>query len=141
MTNEKCLVELDEVLKYLILEDLNKIPVEIRNKISERKDKKYKWQYDDSKPLNEQKLNRKTIAMLSYLCMEYMQNEEQRRLMQEIHKLNEKELTKAHIKKENATFENNITTAEKNEVSTLLSVDTLKWYQKVFKYVKKIFKR
>lgn len=141
MTNEKCLVELDEVLKYLVLEDLNKIPFEIKNKISECKDKKYKWQYDASKPLKEQKLNRKTIAMLSYLSMEYMQNEEQRRLMQEIHKLNEKELMKAHIKKENVVFKNNITTSEKNEVSTSLSVDNLKWYQKVFKYIKKLFKR
>lgn len=42
MTNEKCLVELSEVLNHLNLEDLNKIPLEIRNKISECKDRKYK---------------------------------------------------------------------------------------------------
>ena len=85
MENEKCLVQLNETLKYLKEEDLNKIPLEIRKAINEEKDKQYKWDYDESKSLQEQNIDRKTIAMLSYLNMKYLLDEEQRKMMKEIH--------------------------------------------------------
>lgn len=94
----KRLVELDEVLNYLSDEDLEKIPEEIRNLIKENKDKDYVWQYDETKPLKEQGLNRDTIAFLSYLNMEYLLNEEQKKLMEQIHKYNEE---KAEAEKQN----------------------------------------
>lgn len=94
----KRLVEVDEVLNYLSDEDLEKIPEEIRNLIKENKDKDYVWQYDETKPLKEQGLNRDTIAFLSYLNMEYLLNEEQKKLMEEIHKYNEE---KAEAEKQN----------------------------------------
>ena len=67
MEYEKCLVELDEILNHLRKEDLIKIPYEIRNAIKAQKDNTYKWTYNEAKNLNEQDMNRKTIAMLSYL--------------------------------------------------------------------------
>ena len=94
----KRLVEVDEVLNYLSDEDLEKIPEEIRNLIKENKDKDYVWQYDKTKPLKEQGLNRDTIAFLSYLNMEYLLNEEQKKLMEQIHKYNEE---KAEAEKQN----------------------------------------
>lgn len=94
----KRLVEVDEVLNYLSDEDLEKIPEEIRNLIKENKDKDYVWQYDETKPLKEQGLNRDTIAFLSYLNMEYLLNEEQKKLMEQIHKFNEE---KAEAEKQN----------------------------------------
>lgn len=54
MEHEKCLVELDEILKHLEEEDLIKIPYEIRTAISEKKNKQYSWNYDESKTLNQQ---------------------------------------------------------------------------------------
>ena len=68
----KRLVEVDEVLNHLYIEDLEKIPEEIRNFIKENKDKNYVWQYDETKTLSKQGLNRDTIASLSYLNMEYL---------------------------------------------------------------------
>ena len=91
----KRLVEVDEVLKYLSEEDLSKIPKDIRQLIKDNKDKEYEWEYDDTKPLKDQNLNRDTIAFLSYLNMEYLLNEEQKQLMQEIHEYNEKKLEEA----------------------------------------------
>lgn len=143
MTNEKCLVELDEVLKYLVIEDLNKIPVEIRNFITQQKDKNYIWKYDETKSLGEQKLNRRTIAMLSYLNMEYIQTEEQKLLMEKYHKLNEQTMKqKERVKydsmfnKENKEVEENI----KND-NQLIKVSTEKWYKKLFNSIKNIFKK
>ena len=94
MEYTKCLVQLDEVLNYLSTENLEKIPDEIRNGIKEQKDKEYIWKYDESKSLKEQELARRTVAMLSYLNMEYLLNNEQREYMETIHKINEQKIQK-----------------------------------------------
>lgn len=90
MEYKKCLVELDEVLKYLDDDELKKIPHNIINTIKLSKDKEYKWNYDTSKKLEEQNLNRKTIAMLSYINIKYLLNKEQKELMEKYHEYNEK---------------------------------------------------
>ena len=89
MEYAKCLFELNEILGHLEKEYLDKIPQDVRNGITEKMDKHYNWKYDESKELNEQNIDRKTIAMLSYLNMEYLLDDEQRKLMEEIHKVNE----------------------------------------------------
>ena len=101
MEYEKCLVELDEILKHLSNEDLKKIPYEIRKTISEKKDKNYNWKYNEYKKLNQQNMNRQTITMLSYINMEYLLNKEQKLLMDQIHRFNENEAEKEKFKKYN----------------------------------------
>lgn len=155
MEYTKCLVELDEVLKYLNTEELEKIPYEIRNAIKEKKDKNYVWNYDESKDLSDQNLNRKTIAMLSYLNMEYLLNDEQRMLMEKLHRLNEEKLERLKSKKYNPNniFKNNVnekterigtvddsSEIEKNEKVKMV-VKEEKWYEKIFKTIANIFSR
>ena len=89
-----CLAELDEVLNNLSKENLQKIPEEIRKGIKSKKNKEYIWKYEKNKTLKEQKLNRGTIVMLSYLNMEYLLNDEQKSLMENFHQLNEHDRTK-----------------------------------------------
>lgn len=60
--------------------------------IKHNKDKEYFWKYDETKELKDQNLSRDTIALLSYLNMEYLLNEEQKQLMEQIHQSNEKTL-------------------------------------------------
>ena len=91
---EKCLVEVEEVLNHLVKEDLLKIPEDIRKAIRENKDKEYIWNYDEEKDLTSQNLDRRSIAILSYLNVEYILNDEQRKLMNEIHKYNENKKNK-----------------------------------------------
>lgn len=86
----KRLVEVDEVLKYLKVDELKKIPEEIRQMIKANKDKDYIWKYDETKKLKNQNLSRDTFAFLSYLNMEYLLNEEQKKLMNQIHMENER---------------------------------------------------
>lgn len=85
----KRLVEVDEILKHLSQIDYNKIPEEIKEVIKENKDKKYKWKYDDTKKLKEQDVPDDTIAILSFINMEYLLNEEQKKFVESLHKLNE----------------------------------------------------
>ena len=142
MEYEKCLVELDEIFKYLKDEEKRNIPYEIRKAIKEKKDKHYHWNYDESKTLNEQNINRKTIAMLSYLNMEYLLNEKQKKLMEEINKYNEKKIEKEKSEKYNpdSIFKNNIKYDKKEEVA-LAEVEERKWYEKIFSFIKKILKK
>jgi len=86
----KRLVEVDEILNYLSEDDLLKIPQDVRKAIKENKDKEYIWNYDETKPLKEQEVSRDTIAILSYLNMEYLLNEEQKDFMKQLHNANEK---------------------------------------------------
>lgn len=90
MEYEKCLVEVEEVLNHLDISELEKIPKDIIQVITEKKDKNYTWSYDETKTLLEQELDRGTIAILSYLNMEYLLSDEQKALMEELHRFNEK---------------------------------------------------
>lgn len=130
MENAKCLVELDEILKYLEDNDLKKIPYDIRKAISENKDKEYKWKYDETKDLSQQEINRKTIAMLSYLNMEYLLDEEQKKLMKKIHKFNEDMIEKEKSKKysSNNIFKNNEVNIK--EETALVTISSKKLYKK-----------
>lgn len=141
MEYENCLVELDEILNYLSKENLYKIPEEIREAIKSQKSKEYIWKYDKTKELNEQNLNRKTIAMLSYLNMEYLLNDEQKELMKKIHEANEQNQEKEKQEKYNINnlFNNKRNNIVQSEVA-LLEAKSDKWYNRIFNFIKNIFK-
>lgn len=141
MRYEKCLVEVDEVLKYLVEEDLIKIPEDIRKAISENKDKEYIWYYDETKNLNEQNLSRGTIAILSYLNIEYLLNEEQKKLMKEIHKYNEKiKSNQTNQYSFNKVSDNTVINTEKEKVE-LVEVKKQKWYEKIILFFRNMFNK
>ena len=143
MEYAKCLVELDEVLYNLSDEDLNKIPEDIRDSIKEQKDKTYTWKYDKSKTLNEQKIDRKTIAMLSYLNMEYLLNEEQKELMKKFHKSNEEKLEKIKQNKYKSEdiFKNSYEVKERENVALIEVKKEKNFIQKLIAKLKLLFKR
>ena len=123
MEYEKCLVEVDEVLNHLSKEDLNKIPEDILKGIKEHRDKEYIWKYDESKELKEQKFDRNTIAVLSYINMEYLLSKEQKELMEKIHELNEQnlqnEIQKEYDPKELFKNKTNNTVQSEREIAKL----------------------
>ena len=143
MEYAKCLVELDEILGHLEKEYLDKIPQDVRNGITEKMDKHYNWKYDESKELEEQNIDRKTIAMLSYLNMEYLLDDEQRKLMEEIHKVNEmKTKEKMRAKANNSLNRIKEEKIELNDENVALVKTTHpKWYEKILAFVKNAFKK
>lgn len=146
MDYEKCLVELEEVLKHLDKTDFNKIPKELLIAIKQNKDTSYEWKYDENKSLREQNLDRNTIAMLSYINSEYLLNKDEKELMKEIYDLNEKKAEEEKRKKYNPDNlfnkkqKNTEEINEKEELS-LVKIREEKWYQKVIYYIKNLFKR
>ena len=83
------LVEVDEVLKHLSQEYYDKIPTELISIIKNNMDSNYTWDYIETKPLSEQKLPKETIAILSYINMEYLLTSVQKEELENINKKNE----------------------------------------------------
>ena len=158
MEYSKCLVQVDEILNYLNPEELKKIPENVRKTIKDNKDKNYEWKYDESKKLEEQNLNRKSIAILSYLNMEYLLNDEQRKLMGQIHRVNEQKQeeekrkqynpenifeNKSNIKEDKTVqvASNESTSKESKESKNLAMTKKDRWYNKIILYIKSLFSK
>lgn len=133
---KKCLVQVEEILRHLTEDELNKIPQEIRKAIIEQKDKNYVWTYDESKSLSEQNIDRQTIAMLSYINMEYLLDEEQKALMEEIHRANEK---KKRLKK--SCDVEKIIVKDIPKESLVVKTKKEKWYQRLIMSIKNLIIR
>lgn len=86
----KRLVEVEEVLKYLVEDERRKIPEEIFKFIAKNKDKEYTWEIDKTKKLQEQDLPDATLAILAYISTKYLFTEEQRKLMEQFYELNDR---------------------------------------------------
>ena len=141
MEYEKCLVEVDEVLNHLSKEELNKIPEDVLKGIKKHKDKEYMWKYDESKRLEEQRFDRNTIVILSYINMEYLLSKEQKDLMEKIHELNEQnfanEIQEKYDSKDLFKNKTNINVENENAIAKL---ENNKLYNKMFSFIKRIFK-
>ena len=84
------LTEVDAILNELSIQEYNKIPDEVIDFIDENKDINYKWEYDYDKSLENQNLSEYTIEILAYINNEYLLDDEQKKLMEEIFELNDK---------------------------------------------------
>lgn len=141
MEFEKCLVEVDEVLNHLSKEELNKIPEDVLKGIKKHKDKEYMWEYDESKRLEEQRFDRNTIVILSYINMEYLLSKEQKDLMEKLHELNEQNFINEIQEKYDSKdlFKTKTNTNVENE-NAIAKLENNKWYNKMFSFIKRIFK-
>jgi len=85
------LAEVNEILKYLSPNLKNKIPKAVFYSIKDNMDKSYKFEIDKTKKIYEQDINRDTIAILSYINLTYLVNDEQREYLNIMYKMNEEE--------------------------------------------------
>lgn len=137
----KRLVEVEYILRKLDDEYIKKIPQEIWDYIEENKDKNYVFNYDDNRTLVEQKLNIDTISILTYINMEYLLGEEQKKEMIEFLRKDETiaEQEKAKLYNPDDLFKNK--QQNKQQETSLIEVKIEKWYEKMFSFLKNIFKR
>ena len=83
--------EVYEILKYIPITYLNKIPKDVVNIFKNKRDKNYKVKINPSIPLEDQKLHRKTLVLLSVLNLDYWCEPEEREEILNIYWKNEKE--------------------------------------------------
>ena len=135
----KRLVEVSVILNHLNKSDYDKIPKEVIDRIEKNKDTEYVWYYDETKDLKDQKVSKDTIAILSYINMKYLLNEEQRKFVEEVFKENQKKIENIKRKKYNPDniFKNKKESiCEEKHISSMIEVKEEKWYQKIFKSIK-----
>lgn len=85
----KRFTEVYEILKLLPTKEYEKIPKNVVDYIRENKNNDYVWKFNDSKKLYEQNLSKDTIAILSYINMEYLVNQKQKEFLKELYKFND----------------------------------------------------
>lgn len=137
----KRLVEVEYILKKLDDEYINKIPQEIWDYIDENKDRNYVFNYDENKTLVEQNLSIDTISILTYINMEYLLGEEQKKEMIEFLRKDEMiaEQEKAKLYNPDDLFKNK--KEIKQQENSLVEVKIEKWYEKVFAFFRNMFKK
>lgn len=137
----KRLVEVEYILKNLEEQYIKKIPQEFWDYLEENKDKNYVFNYDENKTLIEQNLSIDTISILTYVNMEYLLGEEQKKEMIEFLKKDETiaEQEKAKFYNSDDLFKN--IKANKQEKVSLVEVKIDKWYEKIFSFFRNMFKK
>ncbi len=134
----KSLVEADVLLNQLEREYKDKIPNSFWKYIQENKDKNYKFYIDFSKNLENQNIMPDTIAILTYVNIEYLLNEEQNKVFNQM--LQEDEKISELRKKEKYSIDIfNKKQKEKKLNSNFPIVINEKWYIKIINQIKKIF--
>ncbi len=82
--------EVYEVLKYIPVSYLNKVPKDVLNIFKTKRDKNYKVQINPKLPIEDQKLQRKTLLLLAVLNLDYWCSPEEREEILNIYWKNEK---------------------------------------------------
>ena len=137
----KRLVEVEYILRKLDDEYINKIPQEVWDYINKNKDKNYVFEYDNDKILSEQNLNIDTISILTYINMEYLLKEKERRELLELFKKDDMVAEQQKKEKYNPEdlFKNK--KEEPKEPISLIEVKIEKWYEKLFSFFRKILRK
>lgn len=85
----KRLIEVEYILNRLDTSDINKVPQEIWDFIKENKDSDYNFEYDINKTIMENNLHKDTIAILTYININFLLNSKQKKEMIELLKIDE----------------------------------------------------
>lgn len=135
----KRFTEVYEVLKCMSKQEYDKIPSDIIEYIRNNKDNEYIWNIDKTKKLYEQNLNIDTVAILSYINMEYLVNEEQKLYLKELYLYNDRKNCREnnHIKiKELFPPKYNVQVQDQ-----LIEDETKRFLEKTIDKLKKIIKK
>ena len=140
--------EVNEIIKLMPIELVNKIPSKFREMIVEEKDKNYIP--DIKEPIEKCKLKNETIIILGLIYRDFLCSPDERkklqekdaRELQEVEKAIEEEIREKYnpddiFKKRN---QNNIEESNNKEENTsMIVVQEERWYQKIFNLIKRLF--
>lgn len=140
--------EVLEILKYIPLEDYNKIPKTKIELFKTNANNDYTFNYDPSKTLEEQNVSNTTKGIIILLFRDYWATERQRNKI--IAKQNYDRMKLEEKKKEKYNPDNifrnryknfladNI---ENNQELALIETNNMKWYKKIWKLIKDFFRK
>lgn len=137
--------EVIEILKYTKREDVNKIPLIRILSMKYNMNQNHDFKVDINKPLTEQNVLPETKAVLVNIYKKYWASDYEKERIEAKEKYDKELIEQEKMEKYNP---DNIfkKTADKVENSinnkevTLVKADDLKWYNKVFKFFRSLFK-
>ena len=135
----KRVVEVETILEKLDTTYKNKIPKELWDFIKQNKDTDYSFYYDEENSLINQTLNTDTVAILTYINMEYLLNEKQKQDIKHI-LINDESISekkKKELYNPDNLFKNKATKVETVESSVAM----VEYNESIFTKIKNWFKR
>ena len=144
----KAYSEVLEILKYIPIEDYNKIPKNEIELFKAYADNDYIFNYDTNKTLDEQNVSDITKGIIILLFRDYWATEKQRNMI--ISKQNYDRIKLEEKKKEkynsNNIFINNsrnslVDIPEKEQEMLLVKIEDIKWYKKILSRIKNFFRK
>lgn len=129
--------ETNEIINLLEEADRNKIPLKLRKFFEREKDKDYKNHIDIEKPLKDQNLTRKTLALIAMLNLNYIcEDENEKKRLRVIYKANEEKYKEEMRKKYSS--EGMFGKVEKETVF-LVEPKNETFFKKIINKIKKFF--
>ena len=150
MTNSyaKAYTEVLEILSHLSTEEYSKIPEEKINFYKSNMEKNYEYSIDPNIDLSEQHISKEANAILISIFRDYFANDRQRQTLNNL--LNQNQEKHEKIKKGKYNSDNifininrNVTidnTENKQELA-LVEIKDMKWYTKVWRFIKDFFRK
>ena len=143
--------EINEILKYMPKEEVEKIPSKLREFFREISSKDYVTNINPNIPLDKQQIKEKTKDIIALIYRNYWCSEEERKELDQKLIENDKKFEEELREKYNPDniFKNNVTTTKKEESEvkeakieqSLVPQETGKWYQRFLDMVKRWFKK
>ncbi len=143
--------EINEILKYLPKEEVEKIPSKLREFFKEVSSKDYVTNINPNMPLDKQQIKEKTKDIIALIYRNYWCSEEERKELDQKLIENDQKFEEELREKYNPDniFKNNVTTTKKEESEvkeekieqSLVPQETEKWYQRFLDMVKRWFKK
>lgn len=130
--------EVLEILKSVKDEDLKRIPNEEIENLKENANMEHEFSYDATKNINEQNVSKAAKGIIAYFFVKYIATVEQKQKILSIqHKRLEEKLIANNTPK--IEIEETETTIPKVQIKDLVDVKDIKWYEKVYLFLKRIF--
>lgn len=143
-STSKAYVETIELLKYFSIEQVKKIPEEKLKVFLKFKDESYIYKVDETKSFFEQDMMLETKAIFTILFEDYWATDEQREALKQKEKEAFKELEdkKRNLYNPDNLFKNKKVNEVENYIkNTNITLLNEKWYNKIVRGLKNIFKR
>lgn len=148
ITNEfaEASAEIDEILGYLPVEYVEKIPIKLREFFSKIKQENYVSKIDPYKSLDEQELKPKTKTLLTIIYRNYWCNEDERTELDKVLLANDKKYEEElkiiynpnNIFNEKEIFERDIDNIQEY---SLVEIKKRNFFQRLIDYIKKFLKK
>ena len=137
--------EVLEVLNHMSKEDYNKIPKDMLEMFQTNCNNEYQFRYDLNKEFEEQGISKRAKLILSILFRDYWATPYQKEKIIAKQNYERQKLEQQKFEKYNPErlFENKMQPIieEVKNISSMIEVKKEKWYQKIFKVIKNLFKR